>query len=126
MVPCSTYLVQPGYFDIFFPTDFELLRDMYRFVMSTPPSRDLEPHGGRPSPLGTTASSLRLGSSFFSSASSRSTSNSNFPRADGERGRAKVFTHKEFMEMYADVQATTLRNGENPMLDFYQNVKFLF
>jgi hypothetical protein len=29
MVPCSTYLVQPGWFDIFFPTNWELLRDMY-------------------------------------------------------------------------------------------------
>ncbi|RUP46994.1 S-adenosyl-L-methionine-dependent methyltransferase [Jimgerdemannia flammicorona] len=32
MVPCSTYMVQPGYFDIFFPTNFELLRDMYQLV----------------------------------------------------------------------------------------------
>lgn len=29
MVPCSTYMVQPGWFDIFFPTNWELLRDMY-------------------------------------------------------------------------------------------------
>ncbi|KAI7870649.1 S-adenosyl-L-methionine-dependent methyltransferase [Spinellus fusiger] len=29
MVPCSTYMVQPGWFDIFFPTNFELLRDLY-------------------------------------------------------------------------------------------------
>ncbi|KAJ1680252.1 hypothetical protein EV182_000387 [Spiromyces aspiralis] len=29
MVPCTTYLVQPGWFDIFFPTNFELLRDVY-------------------------------------------------------------------------------------------------
>lgn len=32
MVPCSTYLVQPGYFDIFFPTDFELLLELYQNV----------------------------------------------------------------------------------------------
>jgi hypothetical protein len=32
MVPCSTYLVHPGLFDIFFPTDFELLRLMYKRV----------------------------------------------------------------------------------------------
>ncbi|OZJ04805.1 hypothetical protein BZG36_01858 [Bifiguratus adelaidae] len=32
MVPCSTYMVQPGWFDIFFPTNFELLRDMYHIV----------------------------------------------------------------------------------------------
>jgi hypothetical protein len=29
MVSCSTYLVQPGYFDIFFPTDFGQLNGMY-------------------------------------------------------------------------------------------------
>lgn len=120
MVPCSTYLVQPGYFDIFFPTDFEKLRDMYRLVMSSPTSRDVEL---RSSPLGTTASSLRLGPSFFSSSSS---SHSNSPRMDGEKGRVKVFTHKEFMQTYADLEATTVRNGENPMLEYYQNVRFLF
>ncbi|KAF9166215.1 hypothetical protein DFQ26_008447 [Actinomortierella ambigua] len=32
MVPCSTYMVMPGMFDIFFPTNFELLRDMYQLV----------------------------------------------------------------------------------------------
>ncbi|GAA6010662.1 hypothetical protein JCM11491_003015 [Sporobolomyces phaffii] len=35
-VPCTTYLVQPGFFDIFFPTDFEALREMYTLVMSQP------------------------------------------------------------------------------------------
>ncbi|KAJ9079121.1 hypothetical protein DSO57_1038813 [Entomophthora muscae] len=29
MVPCSTYMVQPGWFDIFFPTDFELFKRVY-------------------------------------------------------------------------------------------------
>ncbi|KAK5827444.1 S-adenosyl-L-methionine-dependent methyltransferase [Linnemannia elongata] len=32
MVPCSTYMVMPGMFDIFFPTNFELLKDMYQQV----------------------------------------------------------------------------------------------
>ncbi|KAJ3417217.1 hypothetical protein HDV05_006423 [Chytridiales sp. JEL 0842] len=32
MVACSTYLVQPGWFDIFFPTNFELLRDVHAHV----------------------------------------------------------------------------------------------
>ncbi|KAI8620606.1 S-adenosyl-L-methionine-dependent methyltransferase [Chytriomyces sp. MP71] len=32
MVACSTYLVQPGFFDIFFPTDFEALLGMYREI----------------------------------------------------------------------------------------------
>jgi hypothetical protein len=32
MVPCSTYMVQQGWFDIFFPTDFELLKDMHSYI----------------------------------------------------------------------------------------------
>ncbi|KAJ3047899.1 hypothetical protein HK097_011068, partial [Rhizophlyctis rosea] len=32
MVPCSTYLVQPGWFDIFFPTDFEVMKAVYEVV----------------------------------------------------------------------------------------------
>lgn len=33
MVPVSTYTVQQGYFDIFFPTDFEMMREVYQKVM---------------------------------------------------------------------------------------------
>lgn len=29
MVPCDTYLLPPGWYDIVFPTNFELLREMY-------------------------------------------------------------------------------------------------
>lgn len=34
MVPVGKYTVLQGYFDIFFPTDFELLKDMYRSVVN--------------------------------------------------------------------------------------------
>ena len=34
MVTCSTYLVSQGWFDIFFPTDFKLLRSMYDHVLA--------------------------------------------------------------------------------------------
>ncbi|KAF8967721.1 S-adenosyl-L-methionine-dependent methyltransferase [Flammula alnicola] len=74
-VPCTTLLVKQGYFDIFFPTDFERLRDI-----------------GLPI---------------------------------GER-KSSVFSHSQFLETYAELEKTRLRNGENPMLDFYKNVKFLF
>ena len=43
----------------------------------------------------------------------------------GER-KSQVYTHAEFMETYADLKKTQLRNGENPLLDTYKNVKFLF
>lgn len=33
MIPCSTYLVTRGWFDIFFPTNFELMASIYRLLM---------------------------------------------------------------------------------------------
>lgn len=127
-VPCSTLLVRQGYFDIFFPTNFDRLRDMYEHVLSQPHS-DI---GGIMSPLMTSSSPLSMGAGFFDSYHSQSnrrlpvdgmTSTSGLPV--GER-KSSVFTHAKFMETYADLGKTTLRNGENPMLDFYKNVKFLF
>jgi hypothetical protein len=148
-VPCSTLLVQQGYFDIFFPTNFEHLRDMYEHVLAQPLSsragagpnvfadEDAESETLqqqqllRPSPMATSTSSLSLGADFFSSSkpvNRRSpldgvASASGLPV--GER-KSNVFSHAEFMETYADLAVTTLRNGENPMLDYYKNVKFLF
>ncbi|KND03976.1 uncharacterized protein SPPG_01425 [Spizellomyces punctatus DAOM BR117] len=78
MIPCSTYLVQPGWFDIFFPTNFELMRDMYNAVCGK---------GGRQS--------------------------------------AKVVTQQEFLEKNANLLATKTKSGDNPMLGFYKNFKFL-
>ncbi|KAI9343891.1 S-adenosyl-L-methionine-dependent methyltransferase [Zopfochytrium polystomum] len=34
MVACSTYLVQPGWFDIFFPTNFEILQKLHAHIVS--------------------------------------------------------------------------------------------
>lgn len=38
---------------------------------------------------------------------------------------AKVELHREFLEQWADVDGTTTKKGENPMLDFYRNVSFM-
>ncbi|KAL1701948.1 S-adenosyl-L-methionine-dependent methyltransferase [Schizophyllum commune] len=76
-ITTSTLLVKHGYFDIFFPTNFDVLRDMYEYTLSQPPA-------------------------------------------------LQVFTHAEFLETYADLSKTRMRNGENAMLEFYGNVKFLF
>jgi hypothetical protein len=79
----------------------------------------------------TNASSLSLGMDFFSSRlpSTRRTPLDGVASASGlpvgER-KSNVFTHAEFLQTYADLSKTQLQNGENPMLDFYQNVKFLF
>jgi hypothetical protein len=135
MVACSSLLVRQGYFDIFFPTDFAKLRDIYEYVLSQPlPSgrgssaADLPPP--RISPLANSVSPLALGAEFFSShprdrrkPSDGVVSSSGLPV--GPR-KSNVFTHAEFMETYADLDMTKLKSGENPLLDFYKNVKFLF
>ncbi|KZP01586.1 DUF185-domain-containing protein [Calocera viscosa TUFC12733] len=124
-IPCKNYLLQPGYFDIFFPTNFERLSEMYELVMALPHAPyELDI---RSSPI--VESDQRLASNFFS-ARGRGESGPTFsPKAKGARVGAplcNIFTHKEFLSRYANVEATTLRNGDNPMLDFYENVKFLF
>ncbi|KAJ7879224.1 S-adenosyl-L-methionine-dependent methyltransferase [Mycena olivaceomarginata] len=130
-VPVTTLLVAQGYFDIFFPTDFARLRDMYEHILSEPATGDL-PGAPRLTPLaGNTSSPLALGADYFSSyhPSNRRrpvdgvTSASGLPV--GER-KSSVFTHAQFLSTYADLQRTRLKSGENPMLEFYQNVKFLF
>ena len=79
MIPCTTYLVQQGYFNIFFPTHFGELRGIYR----------------------------KLCPSYF-----------------GTR-RMHVTTHRKFVEHWGDMKQTTTQSGENPMRDYYENVKML-
>ncbi|KAF9269072.1 DUF185-domain-containing protein [Marasmius fiardii PR-910] len=135
-VPCETLLVHQGSFDIFFPTNFERLRDMYEYILSQPP-RSRPPSADaaipdRSSPLTSTAFSLSLGSDFFSSHTAsvnRRAPKDGITSASGlpvGEHKSSVFTHAEFLETYGDLGKTKLRNGENPMLDFYKNVKFLF
>ncbi|KAI0685611.1 S-adenosyl-L-methionine-dependent methyltransferase [Cytidiella melzeri] len=132
VVPCDTVFVKQGYFDIFFPTDFSKLNDMYEHVLTEPnvhPSLDMD--DSRATPLSTTISPLTAGANFFSSyhPSTRRTPIHGVASASGlpvgER-KSSVFTHAEFMDTYADLGRTKLKSGENPMLEFYQNVKFLF
>ncbi|RCK64111.1 NADH dehydrogenase [ubiquinone] complex I, assembly factor 7 [Candida viswanathii] len=37
----------------------------------------------------------------------------------------RVESHRDFLEQWADVDVTTTKAGENPMLDFYRNVSFM-
>ncbi|KAK9372020.1 S-adenosyl-L-methionine-dependent methyltransferase [Lipomyces chichibuensis] len=74
MITVETYMVLQGYFDILFPTDFELAAALYSKIC----------------------------------------------------GRvATVATHSSFLEQWADLEATTTKDGENPMVTFYQNAAFL-
>lgn len=113
MIPCSTYMVQPGFFDIFFPTNFELLCDMYHVVMGS--SRGVSPSSSRNS----------LGTNFFSSQSQR-VSDFGLGTLNSPHRRAKIYTHQEFLLKYGELTSTELRSGENPMLDYYANVKVMF
>lgn len=73
MVPCSTYLLQPGKFDIFFPTNFNLLKLVYEKMMN----RD-----------------------------------------------SRIISHEHFLKDYAELSKTETICGENPMLNYYENVSF--
>ncbi|KAF8920847.1 DUF185-domain-containing protein [Mucidula mucida] len=132
-IPTTTLLVRPGSFDIFFPTNFEQLRDMYECTVSSPPHSSADEFlPERSTPLTSHSLSLKLGADYFSS--HRSVTNRRSP-LDGVTSasglpvgehRSSVFTHAQFLQTYADLSRTRLRNGENPMLGFYENVKFLF
>ncbi|KZT59494.1 DUF185-domain-containing protein [Calocera cornea HHB12733] len=124
-IPCKNYLLQPGYFDIFFPTNFERLSEMYGLIMGQ--SQGSQALDIRSSPIG--GSEQRLASDFFSARGRSDSGPTLTPKGKAARIGAplcSIFTHKEFLSRYANVEATTLQNGENPMLEFYQNVKFLF
>jgi hypothetical protein len=127
-VPCTTLLVAPGFFDIFFPTDFDRLRDMYEHVLAYP---DAGLPGARALPNATSATPFSPGTNYFSShlLDNRRSPADGVASASGlpvgER-KSSVFTHKAFLETYADLGTTRMKNGENPMLQFYENVKFLF
>ncbi|KAM0754444.1 DUF185-domain-containing protein [Meredithblackwellia eburnea MCA 4105] len=111
-VACTTYLVQPGYFDIFFPTNFHLLRDLYSLIMS-------------PSPASSKDKDKKQ--QFFSPLYPPSTS----PLLPGEAARVgtsrglTVVDHSEFLERWGETDATRLRDGSNPMVGFYENAKFI-
>ncbi|KAI4523754.1 DUF185-domain-containing protein [Schizophyllum commune Loenen D] len=137
-ITTSTLLVKHGYFDIFFPTNFDVLRDMYEYTLSQPPAlshstsdEGLEGAGLRASPLSGVSTPLSFAPDFFSSGVPRGrrapldgvVSATGLPV--GEH-KSQVFTHAEFLETYADLSKTRMRNGENAMLEFYGNVKFLF
>ncbi|KAF8141741.1 DUF185-domain-containing protein [Boletus edulis] len=131
MVPCQTIFVRQGYFDILFPTRFEQLRDMYEYVLEQPVgtgdnASDLK--CARLSPFGPDTPARSLDWHFFSPSSRRlplDGVNSASGLPVGER-KSSVFSHAEFMETYGDLDKTRLRNGENPMLAYYKNVKSLF
>lgn len=151
MIPVTNYRVLQGFFDIFFPTNFELLRDVYGAVMASspspksgsevpvPPSRTSRnvagagaappkgPASPRPSPLAT-SSSLRP-DYFSASAPLRAASASAFAHessgaALARRNTVKIYSHADFLSRFAEVERTRTRDGANPMVGWYANAKF--
>jgi hypothetical protein len=97
MVPVSTYLVKPGYFDIFFPTDFRALSEMYSMVRNNDYDTEL----------------CTQTASQWSARNRKSTV--------GAPSTYKVVNHSSFLEEYAEINQTATISGENAMLLFYQN-----
>ncbi|GAA5895953.1 type II protein arginine methyltransferase [Sporobolomyces salmoneus] len=148
-VPCTTYLVQPGFFDIFFPTDFEALREMYTLVMSQPrklsssssssksestPTLNHDTLTPSPSP---NAPPSRLSADFFSPHSHPSPRPSSSPATSvtptkkdavlpglGHSKGLQVVDHADFLERWGETDRTRTRDGSNPMIESYLNAKF--
>ncbi|KAK4688906.1 hypothetical protein P7C73_g1206, partial [Tremellales sp. Uapishka_1] len=123
MVPCETFLVKQGYFDIFFPTDFELLRDVYSLIMNSPPRLSLS------------ASTPTPGHNFFSSHPAPASDPLDPPIAPGtgvqgfRRRAVGVYKHKEFLETFGgekEVRQTRTKDGGNVMTGMYGNAKMMF
>lgn len=96
--------------------DFEMLRDMYEVIMTTPANR-------------------RLSSSFFSRQPTPgpSTSTPDQPDLIGSHGfkhrHVELSSHADFLEKWgnnASLSGTTTKDGTNVMLGMYNNAKFMF
>lgn len=116
MVPCETFLVQQGYFDIFFPTDFDLLRDTYALIMNSPARGG---KGGQPvKPKGKKAAQA-LGDDFFTSRGVRGF----------RRRKVNVYSQADFVREFGGekvIAPTRMRDGLSPMLTMYENAKIMF
>ncbi|WWC86121.1 uncharacterized protein L201_000992 [Kwoniella dendrophila CBS 6074] len=112
MIPCETFLVKQGYFDIFFPTDFELLRDIYSIIMNSPSTTS-------------SASSTPTSVILPSSATSNSSSVKGF-----KRRQINIYKHDEFIDKFGDeneiIKKTNLKDGDNVMKQLYNNAKIMF
>ncbi|KAL7423809.1 hypothetical protein Q5752_001393 [Cryptotrichosporon argae] len=146
MVPCETILVKQGLFDIFFPTDFELLRDTYALIMNSPTTLRDDFFSSHPSPITaspgasavhpTTKPASAAAPAFTPAAASAPAPRPARPIAPtssgirGFRRRAiSVYTHAAFLETYGGeqlVSQTRTRDGTSAMLGMYGNQCIMF
>ncbi|GAA5867971.1 hypothetical protein JCM3774_001551 [Rhodotorula dairenensis] len=125
-VPCTTYLVQPGFFDIFFPTDFHTMAEMYALVMASEPvsSSSSSSHDSSPSRQPALLGGGDVG--YFSRSSGPGTDRTDSTTRGAARRRPlEVIDHADFLEEWAEIDMTRTQDGTNPMIDSYQNAKFL-
>lgn len=115
MIPVSTYLVLQGFFDIFFPTNFEHLRKMYKAVLT------------QPSPTRTPPAATR---DFFSAHHPFTHPSAAAPAPVGAGAGAsrdrnvKIYSHAAFLQRYAQTEKLQLRDGSNPLLSWYANASW--
>ncbi|AAW42702.1 conserved hypothetical protein [Cryptococcus deneoformans JEC21] len=117
MIPCETFLVKQGYFDIFFPTNFEHFRDLYSIIMNSP-SRIT------PSPSSTPDSPSSLPSKIKQDFFSHSSGVKGFRRRN-----IGIYTHADFLAKYGGkeiLDKTTVKDGANVMTAMYKNAKMMF
>ncbi|CAH6723454.1 putative protein arginine methyltransferase NDUFAF7 [[Candida] jaroonii] len=74
MVDITSYMCHQGFFDIMFPTNFQLMSTIYEQIVGK---------------------------------------------------QVVVESHKQYLQTWGDIKATTTKRGENPMLEFYTNVSFM-
>lgn len=140
MIPVTTYCVLQGFFDIFFPTDFQLLRDMYVYMMNQPDPENLA--GSAPSfDMPDDYFSSTYPEAFYADASAmsaapyedysrpsrRSMVSSNIipPPLITDSRETRILSHSEFLTRYAEAKGTELRDGSNPMISWYANASWL-
>ncbi|MBW0487796.1 hypothetical protein O181_027511 [Austropuccinia psidii MF-1] len=102
-IPVTTFLVKPGLFDIFFPTDFKQFIELYKFLKPTLTDSNNSSFNHQNDPA---SSGLKLydHSEFFKIWIEKSSSNPNLNNVN---------------------HLVKFKDGSNILLDYYQNVKVL-
>lgn len=119
MVPCSTFLVKQGYFDIFFPTDFELLKETYSLIMNSPSRREAEAEAGSETvpKRKTDKKGGKIGGDFFTGVKGF------------RRRQIVVYPQSTFLQQFGgekEIAPTRTKDGASPMLGMYANAKVMF
>lgn len=109
MIPVTTYLILQGFFDIFFPTNFDHLKKTYKAVLNN----------SSPRPTAAAAGEADFFSSHFNPSASRAGGGGGVRERD-----LKVYSHAEFLERYAETEKLQLRDGSNPLLSWYANASW--